>query len=134
MNATLIHLGFSAFMWLVVKYGPTTGTRHWWWLVAIFITLFNAAALQKRRVDQLEALAAARRRIALAVTTADRPDDDRSEGAHECRICRGARPPLIKPCACLGSLEWVHSDCLQEWCVCMRWKQIGHTRMRLDLR
>lgn len=43
--------------------------------------------------------------------------DDDDEDA--CRICRGhAEPgsaPLLSPCACDGSIAFVHEDCLEEW-------------------
>jgi hypothetical protein len=33
----------------------------------------------------------------------------------ECRICRGEESPLIRACACRGSIGLVHEECLQEW-------------------
>lgn len=43
-------------------------------------------------------------------------DDDDDDA---CRICRGrAEPgsaPLLSPCACDGSIAFVHEDCLEEW-------------------
>ena len=36
-------------------------------------------------------------------------------GERECRVCRDSTPPLISPCACSGSLAFVHADCLREW-------------------
>ena len=32
-----------------------------------------------------------------------------------CRICLGAGPGLFSPCACNGSMRYVHRRCLDEW-------------------
>ena len=37
-----------------------------------------------------------------------------------CRICLGdeedsIKNPLISPCKCLGSLKYIHIDCLKKW-------------------
>jgi hypothetical protein len=49
---------------------------------------------------------------------ADVEEDDAPE-APECRICRctaeEAGEALYTPCACKGSLEWVHPRCLEQW-------------------
>lgn len=48
--------------------------------------------------------------------------DDSAGGEEEeeealCRICRGdgEHEALFAPCACRGSMEWVHPSCLQQW-------------------
>ena len=44
-------------------------------------------------------------------------DDDDDEG-DVCRICRNpgdAENPLRYPCACSGSIKFVHQDCLLQW-------------------
>ncbi|OWM79209.1 probable E3 ubiquitin ligase SUD1 isoform X2 [Punica granatum] len=44
-------------------------------------------------------------------------DDDEEEG-DVCRICRNpgdAENPLRYPCACSGSIKFVHQDCLLQW-------------------
>lgn len=34
----------------------------------------------------------------------------------ECRICfEKSKEPLINPCKCSGSMEWVHKSCLDKW-------------------
>tara|TARA_B100001250_G_scaffold400963_1_gene412226 strand:- start:1035 stop:1535 length:501 start_codon:yes stop_codon:yes gene_type:complete len=34
----------------------------------------------------------------------------------ECRICFDSTDePLISPCKCTGSMQWVHRTCLQKW-------------------
>ena len=36
----------------------------------------------------------------------------------ECRVCRGNEEvgrPLYSPCRCLGSIAYVHQDCLERW-------------------
>ncbi len=34
----------------------------------------------------------------------------------ECRICfDSTNEPLISPCKCTGSMQWVHRTCLQKW-------------------
>ncbi|XP_057533160.1 probable E3 ubiquitin ligase SUD1 [Amaranthus tricolor] len=43
-------------------------------------------------------------------------DDDKDEDV--CRICRNpgeADNPLRYPCACSGSIKFVHQDCLLQW-------------------
>jgi len=34
-----------------------------------------------------------------------------------CRVCWGDEDdgPLVRPCACRGSAEWIHKACLEEW-------------------
>lgn len=44
---------------------------------------------------------------------------DQEQQQPECRICRctaeEAGEQLFTPCACKGSLEWVHPSCLEQW-------------------
>ncbi|KAJ4825389.1 putative E3 ubiquitin ligase sud1 [Turnera subulata] len=45
-------------------------------------------------------------------------DDDDEEEEDVCRICRNpgdAENPLRYPCACSGSIKFVHQDCLLQW-------------------
>ncbi|KAL8239494.1 hypothetical protein R6Q59_016061 [Mikania micrantha] len=45
-------------------------------------------------------------------------DDDDDEEEDVCRICRNPRDadnPLRYPCACSGSIKYVHQDCLLQW-------------------
>ncbi|KAL7601789.1 hypothetical protein Lser_V15G24647 [Lactuca serriola] len=45
-------------------------------------------------------------------------DDDDDEEGDVCRICRNpgdADNPLRYPCACSGSIKFVHQDCLLQW-------------------
>ncbi|CAN1854490.1 Probable E3 ubiquitin ligase SUD1 [Linum perenne] len=49
---------------------------------------------------------------------AARYDDDDDEEGDVCRICRNpgdAENPLRYPCACSGSIKFVHQDCLLQW-------------------
>ncbi|KAJ0680977.1 putative Zinc finger, RING-CH-type, Zinc finger, RING/FYVE/PHD-type [Helianthus annuus] len=44
--------------------------------------------------------------------------DDEEEEEDVCRICRNpgdADNPLRYPCACSGSIKFVHQDCLLQW-------------------
>lgn len=44
--------------------------------------------------------------------------DDDEEEEDVCRICRNPRDadnPLSYPCACSGSIKFVHQDCLLQW-------------------
>nr|GMC83332.1 probable E3 ubiquitin ligase SUD1 isoform X2 [Ipomoea batatas]GME11003.1 probable E3 ubiquitin ligase SUD1 isoform X2 [Ipomoea batatas] len=44
--------------------------------------------------------------------------DDDEEEEDVCRICRNpgdADNPLRYPCACSGSIKYVHQDCLLQW-------------------
>lgn len=46
-----------------------------------------------------------------------RYEDDEDEG-DVCRICRNpgdAENPLRYPCACSGSIKYVHQECLLQW-------------------
>ncbi|KAI3769909.1 hypothetical protein L6452_01023 [Arctium lappa] len=48
----------------------------------------------------------------------NRYDDDDDEEEDVCRICRNpgdADNPLRYPCACSGSIKFVHQDCLLQW-------------------
>ncbi|CAL9749009.1 unnamed protein product [Musa acuminata subsp. burmannicoides] len=54
---------------------------------------------------------------ASSVARYDGDDDDDEEG-DVCRICRNpgdAENPLRYPCACSGSIKFVHQDCLLQW-------------------
>jgi E3 ubiquitin-protein ligase MARCH6 len=45
-------------------------------------------------------------------------DDDDEDEEDVCRICRNpgdADNPLRYPCACSGSIKFVHQDCLLQW-------------------
>jgi tetratricopeptide (TPR) repeat protein len=35
----------------------------------------------------------------------------------ECRLCYGGEDdgPLVQPCACRGTIKWVHNHCLEHW-------------------
>lgn len=45
-------------------------------------------------------------------------DSDEEEG-DLCRICQMGQTsslnPLIEPCRCTGSLQYVHQDCIKKW-------------------
>jgi len=34
-----------------------------------------------------------------------------------CRVCFGDEDggPLVQPCACRGSVQWIHVHCLEQW-------------------
>ncbi|KAG6483011.1 probable E3 ubiquitin ligase SUD1 [Zingiber officinale] len=52
------------------------------------------------------------------VSRASRYDDDDDDEGDVCRICRNAGDddnPLRYPCACSGSIKFVHQDCLLQW-------------------
>jgi E3 ubiquitin-protein ligase MARCH6 len=45
-------------------------------------------------------------------------DEDEEEDEEQCRICRlpaEADRPLRHPCACHGSIRFVHDDCQLRW-------------------
>nr|XP_023409553.1 probable E3 ubiquitin-protein ligase MARCH10 isoform X2 [Loxodonta africana] len=46
-------------------------------------------------------------------------EEDSEEEGDLCRICQIAggslTNPLLKPCGCVGSLQFVHQDCLKKW-------------------
>ncbi|KAM7263271.1 hypothetical protein ACFE04_000954 [Oxalis oulophora] len=51
-------------------------------------------------------------------SAARRYDDDDEEEGDVCRICRNpgdVENPLRYPCACSGSIKFVHQDCLLQW-------------------
>ncbi|KAJ0437426.1 putative Zinc finger, RING-CH-type, Zinc finger, RING/FYVE/PHD-type [Helianthus annuus] len=50
--------------------------------------------------------------------SSNRYDDEEEEEEDVCRICRNpgdADNPLRYPCACSGSIKYVHQDCLLQW-------------------
>ncbi|KAJ4716285.1 E3 ubiquitin-protein ligase MARCH6 [Melia azedarach] len=50
--------------------------------------------------------------------SSSRFDDEEEEEEDVCRICRNpgdAENPLRYPCACSGSIKFVHQDCLLQW-------------------
>ncbi|KAI3704054.1 hypothetical protein L1987_74261 [Smallanthus sonchifolius] len=52
------------------------------------------------------------------ISSSNRYDDDDNEEEDVCRICRNpgdADNPLRYPCACSGSIKFVHQDCLLQW-------------------
>lgn len=54
---------------------------------------------------------------AAAAAAADDDEDEEEEG-DVCRICRNRGDdahPLRYPCACSGSIKFVHQDCLLQW-------------------
>lgn len=53
-----------------------------------------------------------------AAVSASRSYEDDEEEEDVCRICRNpgeAENPLRYPCACSGSIKFVHQDCLLQW-------------------
>ncbi|RID77635.1 hypothetical protein BRARA_A00527 [Brassica rapa] len=55
---------------------------------------------------------------ALPAEESDQYDDDDDDGGDLCRICRspeGPNDPLRYPCACRGSIKYVHQKCLRLW-------------------
>lgn len=46
-------------------------------------------------------------------------EEDSEEEGDLCRICQiaGGSPanPLLEPCGCVGSLQFVHQECLKMW-------------------
>ncbi|KAJ9446505.1 ERAD-associated E3 ubiquitin-protein ligase DOA10 [Diplonema papillatum] len=45
----------------------------------------------------------------------DEQDDEEEPEENECRICKDIAEPLVKPCACKGSIGFVHEACLAKW-------------------
>jgi hypothetical protein len=41
--------------------------------------------------------------------------DDGDLDGDKCRICLGGSEPLISPCKCIGTMKYVHNDCLVQW-------------------
>ena len=43
--------------------------------------------------------------------------DEAEEGEKRCRLCYGGEEdgPLVQPCACRGSIKWIHEHCLTKW-------------------
>ena len=55
---------------------------------------------------------------AVSTATGSRYVDDDEDEEDVCRICRNpgdADNPLRYPCACSGSIKFVHQDCLLQW-------------------
>ena len=46
-------------------------------------------------------------------------EQDAESDARQCRICldeeASGQNPFITPCKCIGSVRWIHLDCLREW-------------------
>ena len=56
--------------------------------------------------------------MAQATAMARYIDDEQEDDEDVCRICRtpgDADNPLQYPCACRGSIKFVHQDCLLQW-------------------
>lgn len=69
-------------------------------------TAWNRDTIEKEESNGASSLAAARY------------DDDEEEEEDVCRICRNPgdkENPLRYPCACSGSIKFVHQDCLLQW-------------------
>ena len=47
----------------------------------------------------------------------DDEDEEEEEDVDACRICRtsSGQSPLYYPCACSGSIKYVHQECLLQW-------------------
>lgn len=43
------------------------------------------------------------------------PAASADEGEKLCWICYGSTSPMISPCDCRGSMQWVHTKCLHTW-------------------
>ena len=63
-------------------------------------------------------------------------EEDSEEEGDLCRICQiaGGSPasPLVEPCGCVGSLRFVHPECLKKWLKVKitsgRWERRNDTR------
>lgn len=61
--------------------------------------------------------------------------ETKKNGCRVCRICwvslddDTSEEELVSPCACRGSMEYVHVECLRRWQL-QRWKQYGGRRAR----
>ncbi|CAN1307457.1 Probable E3 ubiquitin ligase SUD1 [Linum perenne] len=56
--------------------------------------------------------------VEAAASRYDEDEEDDDEEGDVCRICRNpgdAENPLRYPCACSGSIKFVHQDCLLQW-------------------
>ncbi|XP_065871265.1 probable E3 ubiquitin ligase SUD1 isoform X2 [Euphorbia lathyris] len=76
-------------------------------------TASNRDSIGKEESNGASSVSAA----AAAAASASRYEDDEEEG-DVCRICRNpgdAENPLRYPCACSGSIKFVHQDCLLQW-------------------
>ena len=49
----------------------------------------------------------------------DKAADEEEDDERECRVCREGEgeAPLLSPCACKGSVRYVHAACLRSWVV-----------------
>ena len=47
----------------------------------------------------------------------DEDHEEAEEGEKRCRLCYGGEEdgPLVQPCACNGSMKWIHQHCLERW-------------------
>ncbi|CAM8925147.1 unnamed protein product [Rhodiola kirilowii] len=71
-----------------------------------------------RAVDMEESAVEKKKNEATAAASARYDDLDEEEEEDVCRICRNpgdAENPLRYPCACSGSIKFVHQDCLLQW-------------------
>jgi len=56
-------------------------------------------------------------RIVVPVSVSTHPPTHEENDQCECRICHECdhQSNMIDPCACSGSLKWVHRQCLDQW-------------------
>jgi hypothetical protein len=49
--------------------------------------------------------------------THDEGREEAEEGVKRCRLCYEGEEdsPLVQPCACNGSMKWIHEHCLEQW-------------------
>ena len=50
-------------------------------------------------------------------TKAQEVEEAEEDGEKRCRLCYGGEEagPLVQPCACRGSIRWIHEHCLTKW-------------------
>ena len=50
-------------------------------------------------------------------TEAEEVEEADEDGEKRCRLCYGGEEdgPLVQPCACRGSIRWIHEHCLTKW-------------------
>ena len=53
----------------------------------------------------------------MASPTVEREEQTNEEEEKRCRVCLEgeANGPLVQPCACRGSAQWIHVHCLEQW-------------------